>query len=277
MGEFFQKVWHVLSTIVVHIFVHPDPLPDGTPVSKFDKWAEVLNDKGVFWPMVAALAFIIFAETGLLVGFFLPGDSLLVTVGIVARGLADDAAEKGIENSWSIGWLMAVLMAAAVVGDTVGYWFGAKAGPALFNRPQSRWFKRDHLLAAKAFFDKHGGKAIILARFMPFARTFVPVVAGAAKMNYRWFFAYNVVGGVLWIGSMLLFGYTAKDWLEPMLRSVFGPTFDLRKNMEALAVVIIVLSLSPMVVHYLIERRKKKLAAAQPVPVAVGGETTPTA
>jgi membrane-associated protein len=263
MAEFFQKVWHVISTIVWHIFVTPPPKEDGTPVSKFDKWAEVLNDREVFWPVVAALAFIIFAETGLLVGFFLPGDSLLVTVGIVARSLADDAAEKGIENAWNIWAMMGTLIAAAIVGDSVGYWFGAKAGPKLFNRPQSRWFKRDHLLSAKAFFDRHGGKAIILARFMPFARTFVPVVAGAARMNYRWFFFYNVAGGVLWIASMLLFGYTAKDWLEPLLQKVFGPTFDLRKNMEALAVVIIVLSLTPMFVHYLIERRRKKKEAAR--------------
>ncbi len=262
MGEFFQKVWHVVSTIVVHIFVKPDPKPDGTEVSKFDKWAEVLGEKDVFWAVVVALAVIIFAETGLLVGFFLPGDSLLVTVGIVARGLADHAAEQGIENAWSIWAMMGVLIAAAIIGDSVGYWFGAKAGPAIFNRPNSRWFKRDHLLAAKAFFEKHGGKAIILARFMPFARTFVPVVAGAAKMNYRWFFTYNVVGGVLWIASMLLFGYTAKDWLEGTIRQ-FVPTFDLRKNMEVLAVVIIVLSLSPMFVHYLIERRRKKKLAAQ--------------
>jgi membrane-associated protein len=276
MGEFFQKVWHVVSTIVVSIFVHPEPKADGTPVSKFDKWAEVLGEKDVFWAVVVALAVIIFAETGLLVGFFLPGDSLLVTVGIVARGLADHAAENGTDSPWNIWVMMGVLIAAAIIGDTVGYWFGAKAGPKLFNRPSSRWFKRDHLLAAKAFFERHGGKAIVLARFMPFARTFVPVVAGAAKMNYRWFFAYNVVGGVLWISSMLLFGYTAKDWLEPVLKAVFGPTFDLRKNMEALAVVIIALSLTPMFVHYLIERRRKKKLAAQPMPVAVG-ETTPGA
>lgn len=266
MGEFFQKVWHVVSTIVVHIFVTPPPKDDGTPVSKFDKWAEVLGEKDVFWAVVVALAVIIFAETGLLVGFFLPGDSLLVTVGIVARGLADHAAEQGVDSPWNIWVMMGVLIGAAIIGDSVGYWFGAKAGPALFNRPNSRWFKRDHLLAAKAFFEKHGGKAIILARFMPFARTFVPVVAGAARMNYRWFFAYNVVGGVLWIASMLLFGYTAKDWLEPILKSVFGPAFDLRKNMEALAVVIIVLSLTPMFVHYLIERRRKKKLAAVAMP-----------
>jgi len=265
MGEFFQKVWDILCTIVVNL---RDP----------QQWQDALNKPGVFWPAVAALAFIIFAETGLLVGFFLPGDSLLVTVGIVARALSDTAAANGEPNSWNIWSLTAILIAAAIVGDTAGYWFGAKAGPALFNRPNSRWFKRDHLLAAKAFFDKHGGKAIVIARFMPFARTFVPIVAGAAKMNYRWFLTYNVTGGVLWISSMLLFGYFATDFLEPPLQAIFGPEFKLAKKIDILALVIIALSLMPMVVHYLLERRRKKREAMkQPEPVAVGGETTPGA
>ncbi|MCU0704714.1 MAG: VTT domain-containing protein [Fimbriiglobus sp.] len=250
MGEFFQKAWDILCTVVVHL---RDPM----------QWQEALNRPGVFWPAVAALAFIIFAETGLLVGFFLPGDSLLVTVGIVARALADTAAEAGEPNAWNIWTLTGVLIAAAIIGDTVGYWFGAKTGPKLFNRPNSRWFKRDHLLAAKAFFDRHGGKTIIIARFMPFARTFVPVVAGAAHMNYRWFFAYNVIGGVAWIGSMLLFGYFATDFLEPPLKAIFGPDFKLAKKIDVLALVIIALSLSPMVIHYLIERRRKKRDAAR--------------
>lgn len=247
MGDFFQQVWDLLCAIVVNL---RDP----------QKWQEALNRPGVFWPAVAALAFVIFAETGLLVGFFLPGDSLLVTVGIVARTLADTAAADGEPNSWSIGWLTAALILAAIVGDTVGYWIGAKAGPAIFNRPASRWFKREHLLAAKAFFDRHGGKTIVIARFMPFARTFVPVVAGAAKMNYRWFFMYNVAGGVAWISSMLLFGYFAKDWLEPPLKAVFGPEFELAKRIDVLALVIIALSVLPMVVHYFVERRRKKKA-----------------
>jgi membrane-associated protein len=265
MGEFFQTVWDILCTIVVHL---RDP----------QQWQDALNKPGVFWPAVAALAFVIFAETGLLVGFFLPGDSLLVTVGIVARALADTAAANNEPNSWNIWWLMGVLILAAIVGDSVGYWFGAKAGPAIFNRPSSRWFKRDHLLAAKAFFDRHGGKTIVIARFMPFARTFVPVVAGAAKMNYRWFFAYNVIGGVAWISSMLLFGYFATDFLEPPLQAIFGPEFKLAKKVDILALVIIALSLMPMVIHYLIERRRKKREAAKVTePVAVGaGEQPPT-
>jgi membrane-associated protein len=256
MGEFFQQVWDLLCTIVAN-FKNPEAWPDAL--------------KGAYWPTVVVVAVIVFAETGLLVGFFLPGDSLLVTLGIVAY-----AAQ------WDVVTMMAVLMAAAVVGDTVGYWFGAKTGPRLFNRPNSRWFKRDHLLAAKAFFDRHGGKTIIIARFMPFARTFVPVVAGAAKMNYRWFFAYNVIGGVAWIGSMLLFGYFAVPVLDEPLKKVFGDDFSLAKKIDILAGVIIVLSVLPMVVHYLIERRRKKRlaaqAAAEPVAVGAGGQPpTPTA
>ena len=234
MNEFFTEVWTVLKTIVLNL---RDP----------NAWQETLGRPAVYWPIVATLAFIIFAETGLLVGFFLPGDSLLVTVGIVARA-----------SDLSIWPMLFILIAAAILGDTVGYWFGAKSGPALFNRPNSRFFKRERLMEAKAFFDRHGGKTIIIARFMPFARTFVPIVAGAAKMNYRWFLMYNVAGGVLWIGSMLAFGYFAVDVLEPPLKAVFGPTFELNKKIDVLALVIIVLSVMPMAIHYLIERKRKK-------------------
>lgn len=252
MGDFFQQVWDLLCTIVAN-FKNPEA------------WPKALE--GAYWPTVVVVAVIVFAETGLLVGFFLPGDSLLVTLGIVAY-----------TAQWDIVTMMAVLMVAAIVGDTVGYWFGAKTGPRLFNRPNSRWFKRDHLLAAKAFFDKHGGKTIIIARFMPFARTFVPVVAGAAKMNYRWFFAYNVIGGVLWISSMLLFGYFAVPLLDAPLKGVFGDDFSIAKKIDILAGVIIALSVMPMVVHYLLERRRKKREAAKAAElVTVGAGEQPPA
>jgi membrane-associated protein len=219
-----------------------------------DAWKTLLERPEVYWPAVAVLALIIFAETGLLVGFFLPGDSLLVTVGIVARVVG-----------WDIVPMLVILSLAAVVGDTVGYWVGAKGGPAIFNRPESRWFKHDHLVSAKGFFDRHGGKTLVIARFMPFARTFVPVVAGAAKMSYSWFLTYNVIGGVAWIVSMLLFGYTATDWLDPLLKGIFGPQFKLEKNIDILAVVIIALSLAPMAVHWLMVRGKKPETGANNV------------
>jgi membrane-associated protein len=224
-----------------------------------DAWKATFERPEVYWPAVAVLALIIFAETGLLVGFFLPGDSLLVTVGIVARVVG-----------WDILPLLAILCVAAVIGDTVGYWVGAKGGPAIFRRPESRWFKHDHLVAAKGFFDRHGGKTLIIARFMPFARTFVPVVAGAAKMNYSWFLTYNVIGGVAWIISMLLFGYTATLWLDPLLKGIFGDGFKLEKNIDILALVIIALSVAPMAIHWLIVRGKT-------LPVPVAADPTPGA
>ena len=139
---------------------------------------------------------IVFAESGLFFGFFLPGDSLLLTAGLLAsRGMLD------------IAILLVILFPAAVLGDTVGYWFGAKVGPPLFKREKSLFFKPKNLLAAKAFYDKHGGKTITLARFMPFIRTFAPIVAGAVKMEYRRFLAFNLVGGVVWAIGMTLLGY----------------------------------------------------------------------
>jgi membrane-associated protein len=139
---------------------------------------------------------IVFAESGLFFGFFLPGDSLLLTAGLLAsRGLLD------------IAILLAILFPAAVLGDTVGYWFGAKVGPPLFKREESLFFKPKNLMAAKAFYDKHGGKTITLARFMPFVRTFAPIVAGAVKMEYRRFLFFNLLGGVVWAIGMTLLGY----------------------------------------------------------------------
>lgn len=139
---------------------------------------------------------IVFAESGLFFGFFLPGDSLLLTAGLLAsRDLLDFPT------------LLIILFPAAVLGDTVGYWFGAKVGPPLFQREKSLFFKPKNLLAAKAFYDKHGGKTITLARFMPFIRTFAPIVAGAVKMEYRRFLAFNLLGGVVWAIGLTSLGY----------------------------------------------------------------------
>lgn len=144
----------------------------------------------------AGLTFIIFAESGLLIGFFFPGDSLLLTAGLLAsRGVLD------------IYILIPLLFVAAVLGDNVGYWFGAKTGPKIFTRPNSLLFKRENLLKAQAFYEKHGGKTITLARWVPVIRTFAPIVAGAAQMNYRRFIMFNLVGGVLWAIGMLLLGF----------------------------------------------------------------------
>ena len=148
------------------------------------------------WGGLTVLIIIVFAETGLLIGFFLPGDSLLITAGLIAaQGYLD------------IVVLNVSLILAAIIGDQVGYLFGKKTGPKLFNREKSLLFDKDHLLKAKEFYEKYGGRAIIYARFVPFARTFAPIVAGVGQMNYRKFVTYNIFGGILWVASMTLLGY----------------------------------------------------------------------
>ena len=151
---------------------------------------------------VAALAAIVFAETGLLVGFFLPGDSLLITAGILTS--SDGAGGGGLFNVWV---LIPVLAAAAVVGDQVGFFLGRKAGHLVFSKKDSLFFKRKHFDAAHEFYKTHGGRAIILAHFVPIFRTFVPFAAGVAEMNYFQFVRFNVFGGSFWVLSMLLIGH----------------------------------------------------------------------
>jgi membrane-associated protein len=190
----------------------------------------------VQWAGYVGMTAIIFTETGLLVGFFLPGDSLLVTAGL----LAATRPEFGL-NVWSLG---AILTVAAIVGDTVGYHIGKYTGPRIFTRPDSLLFKRDHLLRAQAFYEKHGGKTIIMARFVPIVRTFAPLVAGVGQMQYTRFLMYNVVGGFLWIWSMLLTGY------------VLGNTVPgVAKHVEKVILVVIFLSILPGIIAWLRERR----------------------
>lgn len=139
---------------------------------------------------------IVFAESGLFFGFFLPGDSLLLTAGLLAsRGVLNEAV------------LVPGIFVAAVLGDSVGYWFGNKTGPHIFNRPSSLLFRRENLLKARAFYEKHGGKTITLARFMPFIRTFVPIVAGAVSMNYRRFLLFNFIGAFFWGVGVTMLGF----------------------------------------------------------------------
>ena len=169
-----------------------------------------------FAPWVVLLVCgIIFAETGLLIGFFLPGDSMLFTAGLlVATGTIQ-------VNIWV---LTALIIVAAIVGNQVGYLIGSKAGPALFNKPNSKLFKRENVESAHAFFEKHGGKALILARFVPIIRTFVPVIVGVAQMSKRKFFTYNVIGAVLWGGGVTLLGYLLGDkvpWVKDNLDIIF--------------------------------------------------------
>lgn len=184
---------------------------------------------------------IIFIETGLLFPF-LPGDSLLVTAGLVAA--AHDPLVN--LNVWTLG---ALCSAAAIVGDQIAFFIGSRSGEALFKKEDSRWFKQEHLRAAHDFYEKHGGKTIILARFMPFARTFAPVVAGAAKMHYPTFVFYNVIGGLLWIWSMLLTGYYVVKMIP-----------GLELHVEKLIIGIIILSVMPGLYGWWKGRRARTVA-----------------
>ncbi len=180
------------------------------------------------------LFFIIFAETGLAVGFFLPGDSLLVVAGLFAAA--------GKLNLWI---MLISLFVAAVVGDAVGYYSGRKMGKAVFNRPKSRFFNPKHLQKAHAFYEKHGGKTIIIARFVPIVRTFAPIVAGAAEMSYRNFLTYNIVGGFFWVTSMLFAGY----FLGGLVESAFG--IKLENHIDKVVIVVVFLSILPIIIEYL--------------------------
>ena len=188
-----------------------------------------------------ALFGIIFSETGLMLGFFLPGDSLLVTAGLfAARGELD------------IRILIPLLIVAAISGNTTGYTIGRKAGRPLFDRPKSKLFRRDHLVKTHAFYEKHGGMTIVLAQFMPFARTFAPVVAGVAEMPYKRFATFNITGAILWIGSMILTGYF-------LGRTIPG----IEKHIEYVIAIVVFASVLPMLIKYVQHRLRKNHSSPQ--------------
>ena len=199
------------------------------------------------WGGVLVLIAIVFAETGLLVGFFLPGDSLLVTAGLFAAA--------GDLNVWL---LLTTLTVAAIVGDAVGYYIGKKTGPLLFKREDSLLFKRKHLVRAHDFYEKYGGKTIVIARFVPIIRTFAPTVAGAAQMTYRKFVVYNVLGGFLWVWSMVLAGYKLPAAISLVIGREFTPE-DVKRYLHIIIVVVVFLSILPAIIEWWRERRKARL------------------
>jgi membrane-associated protein len=191
---------------------------------------------------------IVFAESGLLVGFFLPGDSLLFTAGFLASGPSsiDEALHL------PLGALLIGLPIAAIAGDQVGYLFGRKVGPALFRRPDSRFFKHDNVERAKAYFDRYGAKTIVLARFVPIVRTFAPIVAGVGGMNYGTFVRFNVIGGLLWSVGVTLLGY------------FLGQVEFIESNLEIAILLVVAISILPIVRELWKARREHR--AAHPVP-----------
>jgi membrane-associated protein len=198
----------------------------------------------IAWGGYVGLFAIIFSETGLLIGFFLPGDSLLFTAGLfAAKGQLD------------IVLLILLLMIAAIAGNSTGYLIGRKAGQALYNRPQSRWFRRDQLLKTKEFYEKYGAFTIVMAQFMPFARTFAPVVAGIGEMKYRRFVTFNVIGAIAWVNSMTLLGY----FLGTLVPGI-------RNYIEYVIAAIIFLSVLPVGLKYL-QHRRESAKVKTPAPV----------
>jgi membrane-associated protein len=192
------------------------------------------------WGGLLGLILVVFAETGLMVGFFLPGDSLLVTAGLFAA-----------KGDFDIVWLNLALMAAAILGDATGYWIGYRTGKALYSRPNSFFFRRQHLIKTHEFYEKHGGKTIVIARFMPIFRTFAPVVAGAAEMTYRRFAVYNIAGGIAWVASMTLTGYFLGQAIP-----------DLEKHLHLVVAGVIFLSLLPAIIAWLRVKLQARRAAA---------------
>ncbi len=207
----------------------------------------LLRDPGPFieWAGYPGLALIVFLETGAMI-FFLPGDSLLIIAGIyAAKGDLDLLA------------LNALLIPMAILGDALSYTIGKRIGPMIFSRPKSRFFNPAHVQAAHEFYERHGGKAIIIARFMPLVRTFVPVVAGVAKMGYRKFAAFNVIGGAAWVASMTVTGYFLVPVVNGLVRQWAGyETFTVEKHIEKVIIIVVFFSILPGLIEWLKARRR---------------------
>ena len=214
------------------------------------------------------LLLVVFAESGLLIGFFLPGDSLLFTCGLlITAGTLD----------FPLWAAVALICVAAILGDQAGYIFGKKVGPSLFSRPDSRLFKQENVVKAHEFFEKYGPKSLVLARFVPIVRTFTPIIAGVSGMKYRSFLTFNIIGGVLWGAGVTLLG----SWL--------GNIDFVHKNIEAILILIVFVSVIPIIIEFLRARSKAKKApqgpqrheeqpgdpaATQPFPVIMDDSTT---
>ncbi len=215
------------------------------------KWSAMLQYVGGPGTLYAVLFAVVFAETGLVILPFLPGDTLIFAVGAMAH--------RNVGLSLPVA--AAVLIAAAVLGDAVNYWVGHRLGPAVFSREDSKLLNKKHLLAAQAFYEKHGAKTIVLARFVPIVRTFAPFVAGVGRMSYPRFLAYNLIGGVAWVLLCLISGY------------LLGGFEFVKKHFEVVVLVIIAISLVPILIEFLKARRAKSRAADPLVEATTLGES----
>ncbi len=221
-------------------------------------FSELLNpqfyiEHGGLWMIL----FIVFAETGLFAGFFLPGDALLFVTGIFS---SSDKTGPGIvssalfetNNQWAdIAILWVLITLAGIIGNFVGYWFGKKSGHFLYERKDTFFFKKKYLRQAHDFYEKNGGTAIIVARFLPFVRTFAPIVAGIVDMDKKKFAYYNIVGCMLWVGSMLLAGHFLQRWVLNQF------DFDLKEHLEVIVIGIVAFTTIPVIWKVFLSKRKK--------------------
>jgi len=221
----------------MHMFL----LEGGGFIQRFIEW--IIQYGGLY-----ILLLVIFAETGLLVGFLFPGDSLLFAAGIYT----DDLAKEFFGVHWFV--IMILVMIASVLGNQVGYWFGRKAGPLLYERKENWLFKKKHLVRATEFYEKYGKATIFLAKFLPIIRTFAPIVAGMVKMSRPVFFSYNIIGSICWVATMMMGGHFLEAWVQRQ----WG--FSLKDHIEAITIGIILVTTLPVLYKLFFNKEKKKAA-----------------
>jgi membrane-associated protein len=215
-------------------------------------WLQLLQpqwyiENGGLW----FILFVVFAETGLFAGFFLPGDSLLFVAGIYSEDLIRGAFHMQTGNAVVDLLIMGIAISlAGILGNAVGYWFGKKSGPYLFERKDTFLYKKKYLLQAKDFYDKHGGGAIVMARFIPIVRTFAPIVAGIVQMETKKFSFFNIIGCVAWVFIMIFGGH----YLQKIILNEFN--FDLKKHLEVIVIGIVLISTLPVILKMLMSNKK---------------------
>ena len=214
-------------------------------------WSQLLQpqfyiEHGGLW----LIMFVVFAETGLFAGFFLPGDSLLFVAGIYSTNLANEVVATGNEYI-DLLVILVLIAAAGIAGNATGYWFGRKVGPAMYGWKENLLFKRTYLEQAHEFYEKHGGGAIIVARFIPIIRTFAPIVAGIVQMQKAKFVLYNIIGSIAWVFSMLVGGHFLQKWIL----SQFG--FDLKHHLEIIVLGIVLITTAPVIIKLVFNKGKK--------------------
>jgi len=231
---------------------HPEKSKSVIVIEKDFTWKDLLNPifyikNGGLW----LLLFIVFAETGLMVGFFLPGDSLLFVAGIYSQSLIDTIFPGGTGSSFIDLIILAILISiCGILGNMAGYWFGKKSGPFLFQRKDTLLFKKKNLYQARDFYDKHGGQAIVFARFLPIIRTFAPIIAGVVQMDKKKFTYYNIVGCIAWVTTMLFAGhYLDKFFLTKL-------NFDLKQHLEVIVIGIVLVTTLPVLYKLFFGKRK---------------------